>query len=79
MKSVNESVNVFAFGKGPFVHGERACERCLKIATNQLKNNNNRVNEKRNERLLAEGSFVHGRSIGGIRGIFLNGASYGQA
>lgn len=77
-KSVNESVNVWGRQKGPFVHGERRCERYLKILTNQLKSNNNRVNEKRNERTLLRVSFVHGRSIGGIRGNFLNGSRHGS-
>lgn len=77
-KSVNEMRERFSSENASFVHAERCRERSLKIATNQLKLNNNRVNEKRNERTLLRVSFVHGRSIGGIRGDFVNGERHGS-
>lgn len=77
-KSVNEKRERFFSKNAAFVHGERCRERLLKISTNQLKSNKNRVNEKRNERTLLRVSFVHGRSIGGIRGDFVNGERHGS-
>lgn len=78
LKSVNESVNVLSRQKGPFVHGERGSERSAEILPNHLNNLLNRVNEKRNERTLLRVSFVHGRSIGGTGGNFLNGGCHGS-